>query len=206
MDIGLPDGTGIDVTREIRQNPDSPNLNTYIIALTAHSDSDITKECLKAGMQEVFDKPLNKEKIEKAEELMNQRLFGLIKSTDQKTDAQNKALPIIDLLSAAQVTGGSIEVATEMLTMFMSELPTFREQITDAFKKENWEMLKHHIHKLHGGLCYSGMPRLKSATSTFEKLLNKQTGDYSKIYQALMDEMDVVSEEYNKLSHNGWKN
>jgi two-component system aerobic respiration control sensor histidine kinase ArcB len=200
MDIGLPDGTGIDVTRAIRSNPANPNVNTYIVALTAHADPEIKMECLNAGMQEVFNKPLDPIKIEIAEINMNNRLFG--KGDDKKQNEENcknDDLLILDLASATQLMGGNEAIAKEMIASFMDELPSFRQNITDAFNNEDWNTLKHFVHKLHGGLCYSGMPRLKYVTSEFEKQLNQKAGNYNRNYSTLMEEMNHVVEKYNQL-------
>ncbi len=184
MDIGLPDGTGIEVARAIRANPENPNRDTFIVALTAHSDSEIKKECLNAGMQEVFDKPLNLNKIEVAELGMNSR---------QKS-------PVMDLKSITQAMGGDNALAKEVLSMFMAELPSFQKQIEEAFTKKDLVALKHHIHKLHGALCYSGLPHLKAVVSTFEKQLINQMGNYDESYQNLIQEIEISKSEYNKLS------
>lgn len=57
MDVGLPDISGIEVTRQIRQH----NNQIKIIGLTAHVDEKDHQYCLEAGMNEVFTKPLLKE-------------------------------------------------------------------------------------------------------------------------------------------------
>ncbi|MFA6037019.1 MAG: PAS domain-containing protein [Legionellales bacterium] len=188
MDIGLPDGTGIEVTKKIRNNPKNPNTNTFIVALTAHCDERITNECLAAGIQKVFDKPLNKDKIEAAELLMQQR-----------SSLKNEE-PLIDLQQSTQLMGGDFELAKEMLSKFIHELPVFQEEITKAYENKNWETLRYHVHKLHGGLCYCGIPRLKLLTSSFEKQLIKQEGNYEENYQILVDEIQLIISKYN--NHN----
>jgi two-component system sensor histidine kinase BarA len=184
MDVGLPDGNGIDVAKAIRENPKNPNAHTFIVALTAHSDPDIKTACLNVGMQAVVDKPLNLEKIKVVVARINQSEKG--------------ELPIIDLDSITQSMGGNIQLAKEMLDMLMKELPKFRQEITDAFVKQDWAALKHHVHKLHGGLCYSGAVRLKDATRDFEKQLIQKAGPFDEYYQTLIDEINKTLDEYNK--------
>lgn len=58
MDIGLPDIDGYEITRKIRSNNNSKNIYTPIIGLTAHASSENKKECIEAGMNAVFTKPL----------------------------------------------------------------------------------------------------------------------------------------------------
>ncbi len=59
LDIGLPDISGIEVAKKIRNGESSQNKQTPIIALTAHVDSKNKEECLKAGIDTVLSKPLS---------------------------------------------------------------------------------------------------------------------------------------------------
>ncbi|MFA6037832.1 MAG: ATP-binding protein [Legionellales bacterium] len=199
MDVGLPDGTGIEVAKKIRSDSENPNKNTFIAALTAHSDSKITEECLSAGMQEVLDKPLTPEKIIVSETAMNKHQFRFIKD-EEKKNIKTEELPIFDFDCVMNLTGNNEQLACDMLNMFIDELPNFRQQITDAFEKQDSTALQHYVHKFHGGLCYSGMLRLKDITKRFEQEIIKKTGDYEANYQELLLGIDIAVKEYNKFN------
>jgi two-component system, OmpR family, aerobic respiration control sensor histidine kinase ArcB len=62
MDVGLPDISGIEVTRWIRAWEATCDKHTSIVALTAHYDTDNKQQCMEAGMDAVFSKPLLKER------------------------------------------------------------------------------------------------------------------------------------------------
>ena len=58
MDIGLPDISGLEVTRLIRMHESSLNKRRVpIVALTAHAYGDIYRDCLEAAMDMVITKP-----------------------------------------------------------------------------------------------------------------------------------------------------
>ena len=61
MDVGLPDKSGIEVTQIIRR--DIATKNIPIIVLTGYSQTEIQDQCLQAGANAVFTKPVNLEKI-----------------------------------------------------------------------------------------------------------------------------------------------
>ena len=63
MDIGLPDMSGIEVTRKIRalELARDEERHTPIVASTAHIDEGNKKTCLNVGMQAVFTKPITDE-------------------------------------------------------------------------------------------------------------------------------------------------
>lgn len=198
MDIGLPDGTGIEATKAIRQNPNNPNNNTYIVALTAHADAEIKRECLAVSMQDVFNKPLDLKKIEIAEINMNNRLFAKKDKVEleQSYFQDVNHLPVLDLEVNTKIAGGNELLAKEMLKMLIEQLPEFQEKITDAYHQQDWDALKHHVHKLHGGLCYSGAVRLKTITQNFEMALNKNTCDYSVFYDRLIQGIHDTKNQY----------
>jgi two-component system aerobic respiration control sensor histidine kinase ArcB len=181
MDIGLPDGNGIDVTKQIRQNPNNPNAATYIAVLTAHSDPEVKKNCLNAGAQIVLDKPLTEKGIQ---------------TTDIKiqeyANLQKEELPLFDLSSMAGLMGGNTLLAKEMFSAFMKTLPKIQQDITHSFQQHDWKKLKYFVHSLHGELCYTGALRLKEVTRAFEMELIKQSGDYDKHYQRLMQTIKVT--------------
>ena len=60
MDLGLPDISGIEVTKELRKLEKDGN-SVPIVALTAHHTEEDKERGLAAGMQDFILKPLSKE-------------------------------------------------------------------------------------------------------------------------------------------------
>ncbi len=56
MDIGLPDISGIEVTKLIRQTK-NVNCKTPIIALTAHASDYDKARCITSGVSDFLTKP-----------------------------------------------------------------------------------------------------------------------------------------------------
>lgn len=65
MDIGLPDINGIEVTTRIRECEQAKNniKRPSIVALTAYEIHEVYDECMKAGMDEVANKPITKDRL-----------------------------------------------------------------------------------------------------------------------------------------------
>jgi CheY-like chemotaxis protein len=61
MDIGLPDISGIEVTKQIRQQPNSTTVP--IVALTAHCSKSDIPFCFDCGMNGYIAKPLCIDKV-----------------------------------------------------------------------------------------------------------------------------------------------
>ena len=58
-DVGLPDGTGLDVVRRFRERHDASRA----IALTGYGREDDVRRCLAAGFDEHLVKPVSYERL-----------------------------------------------------------------------------------------------------------------------------------------------
>ncbi len=58
MDVQLPDIDGLEVTKFIRSDDQSPNQAAKIVAITAHALEGDRKRCLLAGMDDFLSKPI----------------------------------------------------------------------------------------------------------------------------------------------------
>ena len=197
LDLGLPDASGIEVAIAIRLDNTNPNVKTTIIGLSAYADQTIQMECIKAGMQYLLTKPLDDEKIETAEVIMNNYIHG--RKLDLFLTQQSSITPpIIDLLPVLQNVNGNTALVKDMLTQFMAELPQVQLDIQASFQAQNWEQLQHRVHKLHGAAAYCGVPRLRTAAHAFEAELRKNTNDYAEVYVQFMREIDLLRAEYHQ--------
>jgi HPt (histidine-containing phosphotransfer) domain-containing protein len=75
--------------------------------------------------------------------------------------------PIIDWPLSIQLAGNNMDHAKEFLELLTKDLSTQLEIIRAFVKHDKRDQLKKELHKLLGGLSYSGAIRLKSATSDF---------------------------------------
>ena len=63
MDLGLPDISGIELTKKIRDS-EFAGKNASIIAVTGNSEEKAKNACLAAGMNGFLSKPVDKEKLQ----------------------------------------------------------------------------------------------------------------------------------------------
>jgi len=84
-------------------------------------------------------------------------------------------LPIIDWNQAVKLAGNKTDLAEEMFQMLLTSLPSDIASIQALHSAKNYSELLQHVHKLHGVLCYCGLPRLKLVIENLEKDLKHNT-------------------------------
>ena len=65
MDIEMPDMSGFEATRLIRQTENDTPRHLPIIAMTGHTEEGSREKCLSSGMDDFLTKPIDSEKLEK---------------------------------------------------------------------------------------------------------------------------------------------
>lgn len=77
-------------------------------------------------------------------------------------------LPVIDCELAIKLAGNKKDLAKELLHLFIKNLDEEFSSIKHAYSDANYPELQKLIHKLHGAVCYCGLPRLKTVLTKLE--------------------------------------
>lgn len=210
MDVGLPDTTGNEVTREIRVWEISSDKHIPIVGLTAHVDTEEKQVCIEAGMDAVLTKPLLKETAidiltafipKYAEKLLPPKspLSLAEEATETLPTINEKA---IDLDLATKVVG-DFELAKEMLKLLIEAIPEEHKNLNKAYNDKNWKEIQAIAHKLKGSSSYCGAVRLNEASSHLQNYLKAEKIRFrDALYKQVLDEMDLVSTEFQALKLN----
>ena len=110
-----------------------------------------------------------------------------------ETLADLSALPIIDWEMGARLAGNNRELAQELLAFLCKTLPAEMTAIKQAFLDKQYIELLQRIHKLHGGVSYCGLPRLKTLLASIESDLRKNKfDDLSDLITRLESEVETL--------------
>ncbi len=187
MDVGLPRMSGIEATRQIRGDVNNKSKKSYIVALTAHADEAIAKECLAAGMQQVLSKPLSPEKSDQILSLLNQPI-----------NTQEKKV-VVDFNLWNTRLGESKSMLEELFHTLAQDFDENRETIIEAYENQDLPLLQNVTHKLKGSLAYCGLPRLEAVIKSIESAAKQNNmEEVSKYYQETIDALDEAKEFYNE--------
>lgn len=102
-------------------------------------------------------------------------------------------LPIIDWELGIKLAGNNKETANDLISLLIKNLRNDLDVITQQYQAGNYDVLKKEIHKLHGAVCYCGLPRLKSILSQLETNLKNH------IMVSLPSLMDQLESEVSYL-------
>lgn len=116
-----------------------------------------------------------------------QQHFNLVNKLE--TNALS-SLKVIDLQEGAHLVGGNIVSAKKMLQTLRETLPNELEKITQAFESQDVQKLYQLIHRFYSGLCYCGVPRLRSITKELRARLDaKQQHNIHVLFKIWSEEM-----------------
>ncbi len=162
MDIQMPGIDGLQATRRIRQH----NRSVPIVGLTAHATTEEEKEYRGAGMNDVLIKPA---KIESLRDMTHK--MGQPDAFPPLAESGTDALPIFDLALALANANDRPDLAVELFNLLLENLPRDIDVINAA--SDNIDELKRAVHRLHGTVCYCGVPRLARAIEKLELALKR---------------------------------
>lgn len=176
LDIGLPDMSGIDAAKRIREFEQTANrFPVPIIALTAHLSQSSIQTCLNAGIQQVIIKPLSLARATALFENWLDESF-VVKNISQNT---------------SQSQDKSKAVEKEIEQELLKQLPDNRNKIVAAFATQNRETLRDAVHYLHGPTRYTKMKSLQQACNSLESAIidNFSQEEINELYDDLLDEI-----------------
>ncbi|SIQ37775.1 Hpt sensor hybrid histidine kinase [Aeromonas sp. RU39B] len=184
MDIQMPIMDGISATQAIRRQ--SCNLDTPIVAVTAHAIAGERERLMRQGMDDYLAKPID-------EAVLEQLVTTFAGQRHQRTQSQ-----IIDWSLALRQAANKEPLAREMLTMLLTSFDETQPIIEQALSGDaDPQELLAKLHRLHGGSAYCGVPTLQRLLAQLEQALRDETSpeELEPELLELQDAMEQVRSE-----------
>ncbi len=192
MDINMPVLDGFEATRHIRAIEQSTRRDNAqisripIIALSAHSVTDTRKDALVANMDDCLSKPVSKlELVEAIQRWLPEIQLTEIQPVSEdspKAKIQEQALfdessfsdeLTFDIQALMKRVNDKVELAYDLLSKLIDGLEEDLKQITNHAESGDVESLHQVVHRLHGGCCFCGVPKLIKASYELDHALLK---------------------------------
>ncbi|CEK11099.1 ATP-binding protein [Legionella hackeliae] len=204
-DIGLPGMSGNELTKAIRQWEKENNFIAMpIIGLTAHASREAKNESIKAGMNDLYAKPLQTGLLQN---ILNKyprtpkESTSLFNNNHDLPETEEdlfmlEQFPLLDAEMGINNLGNEVILKDILVSMVDSELPKELEKLKSAYSNKDWAQIESLAHKLKSGAVYCGTSRLKQACQYLERY--RKTGyekDLERLYHQLMSvaEQTVIS-------------
>ncbi len=202
MDIQMPIMDGFETTTKLRTlEKNKKNINrTPIIALTAHAVSEQKKELLLAGLDDALSKPVNEAELRHTIEKWTGKQLEVTSYYAPKpeenitTNPKNikKELKVVDISQSIKLTNNNAKLAAEMLEMLIASLDDTLNTISTG---NDLNSIGAAAHKLFGGCCYTGVPRLRKAAKDVDVAIkNGVFGDIKKQIDTLKKEILLLKQ------------
>lgn len=188
MDIHMPGLDGYETAKRIRCFDE--DLNLVIIALTANAMPQEASRTMEYGMDDILIKPISKNIMC---DIINKWFY---EKTNKKSHATIRTeytaeLPVFSMPDARRLADDNEQLATELLSMLLDELPEYRAEIEDARSENNIENLKQIAHKIHGASRCCGTPALRQASKQLEDAINNDDEELAdSLSSNLLEEID----------------
>jgi two-component system sensor histidine kinase BarA len=157
MDIQMPEMDGIETTEAIRAWESQEDLDpTPIVALTAHAMVNEREALMQAGFNDYLIKPV-----------IEQTLRMIISKWTQRGITFNRAVS-----PAVQIGNSKVEaIQKDILSQLIETLPEEQLAITQAFEDRDLALMRDRVHRLHGAVCYCGVPAFRACIQALESAI-----------------------------------
>lgn len=200
-DVGLPGLSGLELAKKIRQfEKDNQRISTPIIGLTAHAKDKIKNKCIRAGMNDIFTKPINSEVLENiklthlvpVKSKKRQKIANNVSATEEELFKLD-AFSLLDADSALAHMGNNIVLLQDALKFIVEqEIPNTIILLKKAYKAKDWTTIEKITHKMRGGIIYCGTEKLIHACQYLEQY---HKDGHSKLLHPLYKQLFAVIDQ-----------
>ena len=196
MDLHMPGIDGIETALQIR-NTNNPNATTPIVALSAHVLIGEQEKILAAGINDYLTKPIDENSLRASIYKWTHNGVRIQEMEDKENMLNSTTLQPINWELCIKLAGNKTDLAQEMLAMLITALPLDKDLINQAYALRNFNQLREQVHKLHGGCCYVGTPKLKLIAKELEIAIATPAAEQIKYYIAQLNtEIEAILEHY----------
>ncbi|NEV92971.1 PAS domain-containing protein [Psychroflexus sp. YR1-1] len=203
MDVHMPELDGIEATQKIRALEINPNNHLPIIALTAGALKEEKERCLASGMNYFLTKPLESTKIQAVLNKFFQQGKNVnadLKNIDTKSEIH------FGFSELAEGIGNDMEVAQQLISMFITVIPQKIEQLEQAYNEIDLANIRTIAHAINGtslsmrcDILADIARKMENATTDrsfehLEALLTELKEEWETLKGMLMQKIDPLEE------------
>jgi|GEM_PF-4718195 len=191
LDLKMPGYNGHDLIKIIRA-PRSLNLDTPVVAITAHAQKEQLSGIIAEGFDECLIKPVLREHLDETLSLW----LPMSQASDKKRVYAGQLLAR---------THNDRNLAATLLTKLCEELPQLSAQASNLFKMNDFDEAHNSIHKLHGSVSFCGLTNFQAVARQIENGLLTQNyasinTDFQQLNTLIQQLLDIKQEMLNIIN------
>ncbi len=222
MDHMMPEMDGIQTLHEMRKDPDSPNLDTPVIALTANAIVGAREMYLQEGFENFLSKPIEGELLEKMiREYLPEELIRCVEDAGEAVTEEKKEEPEgeageavteeqeerylqegISIRQGLSYAGGNRDVYLDLMNMFLKGKEQQEQNLKGFLDDENMADYGILAHALKGNARMLGADRLADIAFLHEKAGKEGQLAYAREHwEELAEEWEKCRSSFDVLYH-----
>ena len=200
MDVNMPVMDGLEATRKIREIEAQLGKHTPIVAMTAFASVEYRDKCLDAGMDTYITKPIQRDELfDTIEAFINKDA-----EVDQPASIENSNA-IFDYQTLFDLVDGDRQLLTELLELFIKDLPHRVDDIQNAIESNDARKLEVSAHSIKGALLNISAGMAARAASKLEHVGKmNNTEQFNKSFSDLAEELEKLKEMLTRIVEFGW--
>ena len=178
LDLRMPFKMGHEVLADIRSSELQLNHSTPAIAITAHVTSGVERANHINNFDGYLVKPIDhNELLHLICQLLNDANYTQKLKADEPSSqhSSKQSLQVFDLQATLSSMGNNPILVEQIVTKFLTELPTQIQTLKSALAKDDAEQAAEIVHNIHGSAAYCGTTLLKSCSKVLEKSLRNNS-------------------------------
>ena len=186
MDVQMPEMSGLEATRAIREREGFAGGRIPIIAMTAHAMEGDREKCLAAGMDQYVTKPVDQKKLYEAVENFGRPAMPEA-GENMNANATVTTLSFDPEIVLERVDGDR-ELLREIGGLFLQDAPRLLADIRNAVGRADAKALEHSAHTRKGSVGNFGARVAFEAAQALEQM--GRQGDFARAQEsfALLDQ------------------
>ncbi len=212
-DLGIFEGTGIDVVTWAKGDKTHPNQNTPFVVLTANADEEMREKALASGFLGVFQKPLP---TSLAEKILKEYVHKKTEIINNSEKINNETRPMhielkgiineksIDIEATLELVG-DVEMLKEIFSILKNSLAEDVKKLKDLYVQNDITETRKILHRLDGTFRSCIVPRLQLTRNELHDAVRNvdQLDTIDDKYNAFYQEVDNFLVAYNQLKAKG---
>ncbi|MGB1204007.1 MAG: ATP-binding protein [Chitinophagales bacterium] len=217
-DIKLPDGNGLELLQEIREDITDINHNTPMVVLTASANEAEEKKAKKMGIHSYISKPFPPnillEVIIEVLAIKQDAMWNVkTKKNANELNFLEKSWETENYLDAiSSVLQNDTQYMLEAIEMFLDDVKTSVYKIQKALQKKDLDNLYFHIHSIKSIASLVGLKAIKKITVAIEKWIAelenendemkiKGFGKLNLLFEYLKQQIDIDVKHLKKVKY-----